>query len=221
MYSTMQHLVYLHGFLSSPDSQKAQQTLCYAKKHFPALNVYVPQLPGDINKAVKVIDSLLDTLPLHQTRLIGSSMGGFLATYCMQKYYVGANNVDVCQNVGINRPQSLKAVLINPAVTPFDLLRDYLGTHVNPYTGETFYIVQQHIDRLKQLYAQKILQPSSYKVLLQTGDETLDSRLAVEKYAGADIQVEHGGNHSFVGYEQHLPSIFRFLYNLDTTIKNY
>jgi hypothetical protein len=47
--------------------------------------------------------------------------------------------------------------------------------------------------------------------MLQSGDEVLDYQLAVERYQGADIQVEQGGDHSFVGYNQHLSDVFCFL----------
>jgi len=194
----MHHLVYLHGFLSSSHSLKAQQTAAFVKKHFPSLNVHVPELPGDINKAVELIDNLLATLPLSQTGFIGSSMGGFLATYCVEKYALG------------NGP---KAVLVNPAVEPFKLLGSYLGPHVNPYTNKVFTIVPQHIVKLKQLYVHELATPARYKVLLQTHDETLDYTLAAKKYATSDLVIEQGGNHSFVDYEAHLPSIFRFLFS--------
>ncbi|OFA32565.1 esterase YqiA [Glaciecola punicea] len=193
----MHHLVYLHGFLSSPHSLKAQQTISFANKHFPNLNVHVPELPGDINKAIELIDNLLATLALSHTGFIGSSMGGFLATYCVEKYALG------------NSP---KAVLVNPAVEPFKLLGNYLGQHVNPYTNKAFAIVPQHIVKLKQLYVNELAAPARYKVLLQTHDETLDYTLAAKKYAASDLVIEQGGNHSFVGYEVHLPSVFKFLF---------
>lgn len=206
----MQHLVYLHGFLSSPQSQKAQQTLQYAKRHFPSLNMYVPQLPGDITKAVLLIDNLLATLPLHNTGFIGSSMGGFLSTYCIEKYYAQAPTIAASYS-SQRKIACPKAVLVNPAVTPFELLSDYMGQHVNPYTNETFHILPQHIATLKALYRNNLMVPSCYKVLLQTGDETLDYSLAAKKYAESNLVIEKGGDHSFVDYEKHLSRIFNFL----------
>jgi predicted esterase YcpF (UPF0227 family) len=200
----MQHLVYLHGFLSSPDSIKAQQTVEFAKKHYPYLNVHVPTLPGNINRAVGVIDSLVSTLPIDRTCFIGSSMGGFLSTYCIEKY--------AAKNAKKNVARS-KAVLINPAVKPYELLSDYMGRHVNPYTQEVFYVHKQHIDKLIALYAPVLNNAKQYKVLLQSGDETLDYRLAAQKYEDALLTIEQGGDHSFVGFEQHLPDIFAFLVN--------
>jgi hypothetical protein len=196
----MHHLVYLHGFLSSPKSLKAQNTLAFVKKHYPNINVHIPQLPGDIAKAFAVINRLLITLPMNRTGFIGSSMGGFLSTYFVEKYAVQTG------------PTGLpKAVLINPAVEPFELLGDYIGQHVNPYTNEVFNIQQQHINMLRQLYVDTLSCPQRYNVLLQKGDETLDYKLAAAKYASSYLHIEEGGDHSFVGYERYLPDILQFL----------
>ena len=194
----MHHLVYLHGFLSSPASNKAQQTVKFAKQHYPSLNIHVLQLPGNINKAVAKIDHLLATLAPDQVGFIGSSMGGFLATYALEKYA---------------KTTHCKAVLVNPAIEPFNLLEGYRGKHLNPYTNEIFYVTNEHIEKLKSINTHSLRFPKCYKVLLQTGDETLDYRLAVAKYAQSQLLVEQGGDHSFVGYQTHLPSIFRFLFS--------
>ena len=47
--------------------------------------------------------------------------------------------------------------------------------------------------------------------LVQTGDETLDYRLAVEKFTDAHCIVREGGNHSYENYVSELPAIFEFL----------
>lgn len=196
----MHHLVYLHGFLSSPQSVKAQSTLAFAKQYFPSLNVHIPELPGDISKVVGIIDSLLRTLPITRTGFIGSSMGGYLSTYFMEKYAIQANSC-----------RFPKAVLVNPAVEPFTLLTDYMGQHLNPYTNEVFYVNPHHITMLKRLFVNTLRDPLRYKVLLQKEDETLDYTLAAKKYVKSTLTIEEGGNHSFVDYESHLPDIFRFL----------
>ncbi|WP_395344959.1 YqiA/YcfP family alpha/beta fold hydrolase [Ningiella sp. W23] len=194
----MQHLIYLHGFLSSPQSEKAQLTLAYCRKHFPALSVHTPQLSGNIDKAVHTIEALVASLPYRRDplRFIGSSMGGFLSTYFVDKYS------DV---------SDAKAVIVNPAVKPYELLTDYTGAHINPYSQERFFVTPSSIDKLHQYDVPSISNHAAYKVLLQTGDETLDYRQALKKYAGADICLEEGGDHSFVDFQSHLPSIFRWL----------
>jgi predicted esterase YcpF (UPF0227 family) len=187
-------LLYLHGFLSSPQSEKAQQTIDYAAEHYPQLTVLAPQIPNTPDAAISMLERWVlqkqseHTQPL---RLIGSSMGGFMATWLLERF-------------------GGKAVLINPAVDPDKLFKDYLGEHTNPYTGEVFHLVPEHIAIIAQ-HKPPIAKPECYKVLLQQGDETLDYALAVHRYAGGDISVEQGGDHSFQGYEQHLPDIFAFL----------
>lgn len=193
----MQHLVYLHGFLSSAQSQKAQQTLAYAKKHFPYLNVHIPELSGDIKKTLVTLHSLMATLPMAQTCFIGSSMGGYLSTLLLETY-------------AKDYPNS-KAVLINPAIESFNLFKHYLGRHVNPYTGEVFYLNQDQISVIESINQAKLHDYSKYLVLLQSGDETLDYKLAVNKHTQARCVVEQGGDHRFVNYQEHLPNIFSYL----------
>lgn len=194
----MHHLIYLHGFLSSPQSLKAKQTLAYAMRHYPSLNVHIPELPGDIDKVLKKVGALVASVPDSRLGFIGSSMGGYLSTYCIEKLLAKD-----CQ---------ARAVLVNPAVQPYHLLDNYLGKHVNPYTKEQFFVTTQHIKALKQIDSQSLAHANKYKVLLQTGDETLDYRLAVAKYGAENCVIEQGGDHSFQGYGQHLKAIFAFLF---------
>lgn len=105
-----------------------------------------------------------------------------------------------------------KAVLINPAVDPHLLMRDLLGKHTNPYTGQTFSVMPQHVKTLRQINPQ-VARPEDFWVLLQQGDETLNYRLAVNKYQGAKMTIEPGGDHSFQGFERYLSEIFTFLGN--------
>lgn len=104
-----------------------------------------------------------------------------------------------------------KAVLINPAVRPFELLEDFLGEHVNPYTQQHFLLENQHIDELRKLDTPTLKATSDYWALLQTEDETLDYRQAENKYQNYKLTIEQGGDHSFQDFQRFLPEIFRFL----------
>jgi predicted esterase YcpF (UPF0227 family) len=220
----MKHLVYLHGFLSSPASVKAQETKAYFKSHYPEIDIHIPTLLGDPNATIQIIEEVLASIKVSegggigdnsrptepQVGLIGSSLGGFLSTYFATKYH-------------------LKAVLINPAVKPFVLLNDYMGRHVNPYTQEEFEITEDTILALRYLdspiskpmanldspksHSKPYMDsPNQFRVYLQTGDETLDYRLAVEKYGVEACYIEEGGDHSFVNYAAKLPEIAQFLF---------
>ncbi|WP_026376360.1 YqiA/YcfP family alpha/beta fold hydrolase [Aestuariibacter salexigens] len=185
-------VVYLHGFQSSPQSEKAQQTLAYLSRHHPDIDVHIPQLAPYPEVVKAQLLQLVGSLNGQELRFIGSSMGGFLSTWLVEQF-------------------GGKAVLINPAVRPFELFKDYLGEHENPYTGERFTLQEAHIDQLKAMYCETLQTPSRYKVLLQTGDETLDYRQAQEKYQGGELIIEQGGDHSFQDYARHLPDIMAFL----------
>ncbi|MCW8109349.1 esterase YqiA [Alteromonas ponticola] len=191
----MREILYLHGFLSSPQSQKATQVREYFAKYHPDVTVYFPTLPNIPNKVseylLQYVERNLKSVE-NGLKVIGSSMGGYLATWLVEKY-------------------GGKAVLINPAVKPFELLQDYLGEHVNPYSRETFTLTEEDITFLRQLDTPTLTQPDRYRVMLQTGDETLDYKEAKAKYQHSLLVVEEGGDHSFQGFENHLDEIASFL----------
>ena len=104
--------------------------------------------------------------------LIGSSLGGFYATYLAEKL-------------------SLKAVLINPAIDPHVGLRAYLGPQKNLHTGEPYELTEAHLREWEKLYVPRIT-PQRYLLIVETGDEVLDYRKAVARYAGAEQVVIAG-----------------------------
>ena len=187
-----QTLIYLHGFLSSPLSAKATLTRDYLAAHHPALQFQVPPLPDHPEPALKAaavaVESALRTGPVG---LIGSSMGGFLATVLAERY-------------------GLRAVLVNPSVRPHLRIHRYFGANTNPYTGHQFVLDEHHAQWLQQTQP-ATFDPEHYWLLVQTGDEVLDYREAVEFYAGCRQTVEPDGNHQFVGFERYLPDLVDFL----------
>jgi len=185
-------VIYLHGFLSSPQSQKAVQFLEYVRAHHPDLTIEIPQLANYPNDALAIIEQLVAKHKGKKLRFIGSSLGGFLSTFMVEKY-------------------SGKAVLINPAVRPFELLVDFLGEHINPNTQQPFLLENKHIDELRQLDTPTLNSKSDYWVLLKTADETLDYRQAETKYQDYRLSIEQGGDHSFQDFQRFLPDIFSFL----------
>ncbi|MCF2949076.1 esterase YqiA [Paraglaciecola aquimarina] len=185
-------VIYLHGFLSSPQSFKAQQTKAFVNRHYPKLTLEVPKLANYPLQAAQTIENIIAQHPNKKLRFVGSSLGGYLSTYMREKY-------------------GGKAVLVNPAVKPYDLLVDYLGEHTSPYTDEAFLLEHKHITELISLDSPRVTNLLNYWVLLQTADETLDYRQAEQKYHGCKMTIEPGGDHSFQHFERFLPDIFRFL----------
>ncbi|MFS2262653.1 esterase YqiA [Vibrio vulnificus] len=186
-------LLYIHGFNSSPLSMKANLMREYCEQHRPDIKVVVPQLPSFPRAAA---ECLLEIVQQHKTThrigLVGSSLGGYLSTW-------------------LNAEFGFRAVVVNPAVKPYELLADYLGPQTNPYTHESYTLEACHIDELKALEVKEVANPESFWLLQQTEDEVLDYRQAVEKYAGSAQTVEEGGDHSFVGFERYPERIIHFL----------
>ena len=124
--------------------------------------------------------------------LIGSSLGGYYATWLTEKF-------------------GIKSALVNPAVSPCDnLSAEFLGAQRNYYSGEEYEFTLEHVESLRRFDVKTIRDPRKYLLLVQTGDEVLDYRLAVQRYAGCEQQIEAGGNHSFDRFAEALPRIMRF-----------
>jgi predicted esterase YcpF (UPF0227 family) len=188
--------VYLHGFLSSPKSKKAQELIQFFDHHKMKGQLRVPALSFEPAEAIKqaqqAIDELRQQPGVEQVFVMGSSLGGFYATYLAEK-------------------ENLKAVLINPAVRPFELFDKYLGPNKHFYDGQTYLLELKHIEQLRRLEVASLSSPKQSLLLLQTGDETLDYRLATEKYRECPSWIASGGNHSFEGFMERLESIFYFV----------
>lgn len=190
----MSACLYLHGFLSSPHSQKAQQLMSYYQQHRPSDELVIPALPFEPETAIQLAEDTLTQLQQRhsQVYLIGSSLGGFYATFLAEKY-------------------QLPAVLVNPAVRPFELFADYLGPNTHFYTGEVHELTMKHIAQLQALNIDPIQQPQNLLLLLQTGDETLDYRQAAQLYRACPSWTEGGGNHSFEQFIERMPAVLEFV----------
>lgn len=182
-------LLYLHGFNSAHTSHKAQVLQAHLNRLGLGAQFLAPDLPHHPAQAMALVESLLAQIPSKPT-LVGSSLGGYYATYLAERH-------------------DLRAVLINPAVAPYRLLAPLLGPQRNYYTGETYELTEQHLAELQALEVET-LHPEHYFLLVQTGDELLDYRAAVARYAGAKQCVIPGGDHGFQQFENYLDEILAF-----------
>lgn len=184
-------IIYIHGFNSSPASTKARQLGARMQAMGRAVEFVCPGLSDRPSAAVAQLESLMRPVPAHNITLVGSSLGGYYATWLAERHAV-------------------RAVLVNPAITPHEGLRSYLGPQRNLYTGEPYELTEQHLSELAGLHVDRPTRLDRYYLMVTTGDEVLDYREAVAKYAGAKQLIVQGSDHGFADFEQHIDSVLHF-----------
>lgn len=183
-------LIYLHGFNSSPESRKAQLLASRMRECGLAAKFACPQLPHRPRQAIAAIAQEVAKHVAEPITFIGSSLGGFYATWLAEKH-------------------DAQAVLINPAVSPHVGLRALAGIQQNLYTGERYELTEEHFQEWEQLVVPRIM-PLRYLLLVETGDEVLDYREALERYRGCQQLVIEGGDHTLKSFPEHIPRILAF-----------
>ena len=184
----MKTIVYLHGFISSPQSHKATLLGDYVRNCVDGIDYRVPALHHRPARAVAQIEEACGDLAPADVTFVGSSLGGFYATVLAER-------------------TGSRAALLNPAVHPAAHFHRYLGSQRNLYTGETFVLTDEHIADLRALQPERITRPERYWLFVETGDEVLDYREAIAFYAGACHTVVRGGDHSLVSFPEHVPDL--------------
>ncbi|MBZ0133265.1 MAG: esterase [Rhodocyclaceae bacterium] len=183
-------IVYLHGFRSSPQSNKAQRLKAHMNELGLGLLFWCEPLPVSPRAAIALAERAIAASATPVT-VVGSSLGGYYATHLAEKH-------------------GLRAVLINPAVVAHLSLAEFVGPQTNLYTGETFDFRPEHIEELRAIEVPRLSRPEDVLLLVEEGDETLDYRQAVAKYAGCRQVVLPGGDHSFTHFSNYMDTILDF-----------
>lgn len=187
------HLLYLHGFRSSPASTKARMTAAAVAEHFPEVKWLCPALSPSPKQAMEEVLSATAEWPLATTAVIGSSLGGFYATWLAERW-------------------GCKAVLLNPAVQPARDLAAHLGDQTVWHDPERHFVFDaKYVDELIAQEITHISRPERYFAVIAKGDEVLDWREMVGHYAGAIVKLLPAGDHALTDYDQHLEAVLDFL----------
>lgn len=182
-------LLYIHGFNSSPQSLKARLLADYFSRHGAASRLLVPALPPSPRQAMALLQQHIAAAG--PVALAGSSLGGFYATWLAEHF-------------------GLRAVLINPAVRPWNLLGAISGELANYHTGAVSHLQPGWADELKHYDVTQISQPQNLLAMVQTGDETLDWHDAWDYYGDCHLYRALGGSHGFDDFAAVIPLVLRF-----------
>ncbi len=188
------HLLYLHGFRSSPRSTKASQMAhCIAERH-PGVHWWCPELPPSPREAVDLVKHGIADWPRATMAVVGSSLGGFYAT---------------C----VTGMTGCRAVLLNPAVNPARDLTRYIGDQTLWHDpGEHFYFRPEYIDELRALEVGPLTRPEQVFAVIAKGDEVLDWREMTARYPGSRVKLIEGEDHALSDFERcHLGDVLAFL----------
>jgi predicted esterase YcpF (UPF0227 family) len=186
----MTAICYIHGFNSSPASSKARLLRERLTQLGREESFRAPALPHWPAQAIQVLERAIGELEAPVT-LVGSSLGGYYATWLAERH-------------------GLKAVLVNPAVDAPRDLAQCLGVQQNFHTGERYEFTRAHLEELSALDVPVITRPERYLLLVATGDEVLDYRRAVEKFALARQIVVEGSDHGFSDFADYLDEVLVF-----------
>ncbi len=185
-------ILYLHGFRSSPQSMKAQLMAQVMAEHGLADHFVMPQLPSSPAEAITLCTDIISKKHEHNHPLtiIGSSLGGYYATYLAE------------QNNG-------QAVLINPAIYATRDLSTQLGPMTYFYDDTPFEFTLANLHELEALFQPKIT-ADRYFLLASDRDEVLDWQEMTKRYEGAKQIIVPGATHSFDCFGDYIKDILAF-----------
>lgn len=199
---TTTHLLYLHGFRSSPQSMKAHKVAARVRAQHPGVVWWCPQLPPSPAAAMQLVMDGIRDWPRERMAVVGSSLGGFYARW-------------LALQTGCAR-----AVLLNPAVFPARDLQKYIGEQTAWHDpAEHFFFEPAFVDQLRaqeqDIAHRSALQPATpaarqFAIVAQ-GDEVLDWREMQAFCAGGELRLLPGSDHAISDFDDHIDAVFRFL----------
>jgi predicted esterase YcpF (UPF0227 family) len=190
---TTTHLLYLHGFRSSPQSAKARVVDAYLSRSRPEVTLWCPQLPPSPKEAMAMVAEGIAGWPRETMAVAGSSLGGFYATW-------------VAERMGC------KAAPLNPAVDPARDLSKFIGEQTHFYNPEeSFFFKEKYLQELHDLVCGELQQPQNYFCVIAKGDEVLDWREMYGRYQKCHVLLLESGDHAISDFEVHLPDVMKHL----------
>jgi uncharacterized protein len=190
---TTTHLLYLHGFRSSPGSMKAVTMAERVRRDHPNVVWWCPQLPASPAAAMALIRQGTASWPQCRMAVMGSSLGGFYATR-------------------LALDTGCRAVLLNPAVEPARDLAKYIGEQTAWHKPEErFFFHPEFVDELRDLAGGALPHPEQVLAVFARGDEVLDWREMVARYPGVHLKLLADSDHALSDFDDHIDEVISHL----------
>ncbi len=188
------HLLYLHGFRSSPQSVKARKMAEIVQSQHPSVIWWCPSLPASPKQAIEMVLQGVSTWPRDRMAIVGSSLGGFYAAW-------------------LARQLDCLAVLLNPAVYPARDLARYIGEHPAWHDPEQkIFFDAAYVQELAEMEAQTAQAKVRTLAVVAKGDEVLDWREMLAAHQTGRVRLVEGSDHALSDFEDYLPEILEFLH---------
>ena len=200
MHDPTTHLLYLHGFRSSPQSMKAQKVAARVQADHPGVVWWCPQLPPSPAGAMALVMEGTANWPRESMAVVGSSLGGFYARW-------------VSLQIGC------PAVLLNPAPFPARDLSAYIGEQTAWHDPQERFFFQpgfvvelrkQQAD-IERLAAQRPTTADDLFAIISKGDEVLDWQEMQAFCAGGTVRLLEGSDHAISDFDDHMDAVLQFL----------
>lgn len=186
------HLLYLHGFRSSPQSSKARMTGDWVRMHRADIEWLCPQLPASPGDAMRGLFDAIAEWPKDRMAVIGSSLGGYYATAIAER-------------------TGCRAVMLNPAVDPARDLEAHVGETTEWHSGEPFVFLPSYVDELREWKMPALRHPERYLAVIAKGDELLSWHEMRGRYQDGQVKLLDGSDHGLSDFDRHLPDVIEFL----------
>ena len=186
------HLLYLHGFRSSPQSTKARKFAAWVADHRPDVIWACPQLAASPAEAMRDVEAMIASCPQARMALIGSSLGGFYATVVAERH-------------------GCRAVVLNPAVDPARDLAKAIGETTAWHSDEPFVFRPEYVDELRAMTPGPLTNRARYLAVIAKGDEVLSWSEMSGRYAGSPMRLLDGSDHALTDFDDQMPEVLAFL----------
>ena len=192
-------IVYLHGLSSAGSSHKA----AILRERLAPIPLFSPTYPA--HQAQRAVQQLSRELARHAAEavrleqplvLVGSSMGGFYGQYLARHFLIE------------------HLVMINPALRPWELLKQVVGWQYNQALDERYFLSAEMVDATRPFAIEAVCDGVPTTLLLDQGDELIDWQIAATIYRDCgELHCFTGGSHAFEHLEEAVEILRRIYQN--------